>query len=60
MQYYVVYRESLEELINEVNRLIGEGWRPQGGVDVAAVASGEGFFQHAPRGFAQAMIRETR
>ena len=27
MRYYVVYRDSLEELVKEVNRLIGEGWR---------------------------------
>ena len=59
MRYYVVYRESLEELVQEVNRLMGEGWRPQGGIDVAAVTFGAGLFQRAAERFAQAMVRET-
>jgi hypothetical protein len=60
MQYYVVYRESLEELIKEVNRLIGEGWRPQGGVGVGAASLGGGFLERAIYVFAQTVIRETK
>lgn len=58
MRYYVVYRESLEELIKEVNRLIGEGWRPQGGIDIVAVTFNPGLFQKTSESFAQAMVRE--
>jgi hypothetical protein len=59
MRYYVVYKESLEELIKEVNRLMGEGWRPQGGIDVPAVTFGEGLIQRVAERFAQAMVRDT-
>ena len=60
MQYYVVYRELVEELIKEVNRLIGEGWRPQGGVGVGVVSLEEGLLDRASHVFAQAMTREIR
>jgi tRNA A37 threonylcarbamoyltransferase TsaD len=59
MRYYVVYRESLEELIKEVNRLMSEGWRPQGGIDVVAVTFNPGLFQSVSERFAQAMVSET-
>ena len=60
MQYHVVYRGSVEELIKEVSRLIGEGWMPQGGVSVGGAGYGAGLLAQATFVFAQALVRETK
>jgi hypothetical protein len=33
-EYVVLKEESLDDLANEVNALIADGWQPQGGIAV--------------------------
>ena len=47
MEYTVVFTKGYDDLIREVNQLISQGWKPQGGV-----AMDLGNFN-----FCQAMIR---
>lgn len=45
MQYTVVEKRNIENLITEVNRLIGEGWIPQGGICESGSDNNFLFFQ---------------
>lgn len=54
MEYTLCCYENGFELIDEVNRLIGEGWEPQGGV--AFHPGNEGF----TTAYSQAMIRREK
>ena len=51
MEYILAEEVEIIDLVAHVNRLISEGWRPQGGV--ATLVMGPN--QH----YAQAMVRET-
>ncbi len=43
MEYTVVIEELPSRFIEEVNDLIKDGWRPQGGVAVMVNKNGEGY-----------------
>jgi hypothetical protein len=47
MQYYVVQRSGLSDLVMAVNKFIGEGWEPMGGVCYSPYYAGssEYFYQ---------------
>ena len=47
MEYKVITTDHCDELENEVNEAIREGWKPQGGV------------LYVPRTYMQAMIKES-
>ena len=47
MQYIVVFHHVLSGLIDEVNRRIGEGWRPIGGVASQTLYDGNTYFYQA-------------
>jgi hypothetical protein len=51
MEYTVAAEIEIDDLIAHVNRLAGEGWKPQGGVAMLVMGPN----QH----YAQAMVRET-
>jgi len=50
MEYSVIQESELQNLIDDVNKAIKQGWRPQG-----AVCSDSNH-----HGYAQAMVRETK
>jgi hypothetical protein len=52
MEYSAIKESELENLIDDVNRAIKEGWRPQGGVC--------GWTEESGTFWAQAMIRENQ
>lgn len=39
MKYQVVIKDSMDELEVEVNELLSEGWRPQGGISMLVAPS---------------------
>ncbi|WP_455936829.1 hypothetical protein [Gemella morbillorum] len=39
MKYQVVIKNSIDELEVEVNELLSEGWRPQGGISMMVAPS---------------------
>ena len=41
MKYQVVIKNSKEELEVEVNKLLSQGWRPQGGISMMVVPNFE-------------------
>lgn len=45
MKYTVVKTKKLEELIEQVNLLIQEGWKPQGGICESASQGAVDFYQ---------------
>lgn len=47
MQYNVVADDDIPSLVKKVNQAIQAGWKPQGGIAVAALPSGEGRFLQA-------------
>jgi len=51
MEYTVAAEIEIDYLVAHVMRLVGEGWRPQGGVTMLVMGPN----QH----FAQAMVREA-
>jgi len=53
MEYSVIKESELENLIDDVNKAIKEGWRPQGGVSVGTFRDSDNTYKH----YAQAMIR---
>ena len=53
MKYTIVKSNNLDSFIEEVNKLLQEGWRCLGGVSIAD-SSGMNFTQ-----FAQAMISDS-
>ena len=54
MQYIVIEEISVEDLAKGVNKMIADGWRPQGGVSISLSESPEYQYYAA----AQAMIKE--
>jgi hypothetical protein len=52
MEYSAIKESELENLVDDVNRAIKEGWRPQGGVC--------GWTEESGTFWAQAMIRENQ
>ena len=65
MKYQVVIKNSMDKLEAEVNKLLSEGWRPQGGISMMVVPN---FQQHPERisviwetsafRFAQALVKD--
>lgn len=51
MEYCIVKENAVGQFTDEVNRLIKEGWRPQGGITV--------LWSEAYTYYYQAMIRNT-
>jgi hypothetical protein len=46
MKYRIVYASSIEKVLEEqVNKLIKQGWRPQGGVFVVGSPTGWHYWQ---------------
>lgn len=45
MKYRILEKRSVYELQDEVNELIGRGWRPQGGVAIDSQGIGESVLQ---------------
>jgi hypothetical protein len=60
VQYDLVFSDSRKELVKEVNRLIAEGWAPQGGVAITVVVAGEGLMRREAFIYAQAMIKPSQ
>lgn len=54
MQYLIIEETNTDNLAEEVNKKIIEGWRPQGGVSITLSESDEYQYYSA----AQAMVRE--
>ena len=60
MEYTVIKGYELERLIDDVNKAIREGWRPQGGIcayydrDISKISE-----QPPWERFAQAMLKES-
>jgi hypothetical protein len=52
MKYRILEKRSAYKLEIEVNELIAQGWRPQGGVAVDSMGMGESFLQ--------AMVKEEQ
>lgn len=57
MKYTVVTAFGAENLIKDVNKLIGEGWQPIGGVSTARINETVGTVTTSGYAFAQAMIK---
>jgi len=55
MLYVVVEQYSSDELVDEVNKLIAEGWEPLGGVSITLSEDAEDRFFKA----AQALIKRA-
>jgi len=53
MKYSVVMKQDLPVLIAAVNKMIGQGWKPQGGIGL------EKFTENYPIKYLQAMIKEA-
>ncbi|MDM8001216.1 MAG: DUF1737 domain-containing protein [Dehalococcoidia bacterium] len=55
MEYRIISKSNMKDLVEEVNSAIKEGWRPQGGVSVTK----KGLFplQAQPMLWAQAMVK---
>lgn len=51
MEYHICDFRRISDLIEEVNRLIGLGWRPQGGVSIALDS------YSGTKHYAQAMVK---
>ncbi len=51
MEYRIIGHTSQGEISDRVNQLIGEGWRPQGGISTAVRPSDGDLY------FIQAMVR---
>ena len=46
MKYRIVYAQSIEKVLEEqVNKLLKQGWRPQGGVFVVGSPTGWHYWQ---------------
>jgi hypothetical protein len=52
MRYYVINEEYIMEFMESAQKMINNGWKPQGGVSVSVV----GFATY----YAQAFIKEVR
>ncbi len=54
-EYIIVHADAANPLSEKVNKMIGEGWKPQGGVTVTQIDFGPGVGLGIV--WAQAMIR---
>ena len=57
MKYEVVSKKSISYLVLEVNKLIREGWEPQGGICVETFTYADGIGIGSEKCYHQAMIK---
>lgn len=65
MKYQVVIKDSMDKLEVEVNKLLSEGWRPQGGISMMVAPNFEQRYerisvilQTSAFHFAQALVKD--
>lgn len=65
MKYQVVIENSMDKLEAEVNKLLSEGWRPQGGISMMVAPNFEQRYgrisvilQTSSFSFAQALVKD--
>ena len=65
MKYQVVIENSMDKLEAEVNKLLSEGWRPQGGISMVVAPNFEQRYgrisvilQTSTFRFAQALVKD--
>ncbi len=58
LEYTVIKKNSLSELIDEVNRMIEEGWLPLGGISTKESINQDHFFQAMTRNPSQEAEKE--
>lgn len=65
MKYQVVIENSMDKLEAEVNKLLSEGWRPQGGISMMVAPNFEQSYgrisvilQTSSFRFAQALVKD--
>lgn len=65
MKYQVVIENSMDKLEAEVNKLLSEGWRPQGGISMMVAPNFEQCYgrisvilQTSSFRFAQALVKD--
>lgn len=58
MQYTIVWNDSPIMVKNQVNELLSEGWKLQGGVGVGHGGAGTGSDRETVTWYAQALVRD--